>query len=462
MHRLVCGGHAGAVLLIVVAAAGVGAPSVLAQGGDWLQHTDPSGITLSYPAGWTLETQDGLIYIYDALETSFVVVYSFPTAAGYTAAQCAQDVPGAFAEVLPKAIILNIQQIAAQPDQVEATLNYSAATGMGTAGLACQVEEGNGLLFLAATPNTQYDAVWPTLVAILGTVSFGDAVQPVIQPGVPYDANITYQPWIDPIEGAFTLDVPAGWTVQGGLFTIADTWRPLVQIISPDQMMMINIGRAEVNWFLQPTPELEAQGYPAGSVMYNDNGFMIMVDYYQTGAEAARALVEWALGDVCETLEFTVQRELDDLSGLNQDQAMYISAGEVAFVCALQGVDMAGYYFVTTQATNHPTLGELWLYDELVGYLTLRERTNEAGAIMTHAYQSMALNQVWVDMQLAALQAGPGAGDGYAYAYDGDDAYAYDILMDIAQMEHETSLVIIDNIDGVADYEYVYDYDYGW
>ncbi|MCD4687486.1 MAG: hypothetical protein K8S97_16270, partial [Anaerolineae bacterium] len=445
------------LLLIVVAVVGVGSRPAFAQDGTWLQHTDPSGITLSYPADWTLEAQDGLILIYDVLETSFVIVYSFPTAAGYTAAQCAQDVPGVFTEVLPKAVTLETQQIGTQPDQVEASLSYSVGTGMGTAGIACQVEAGNGLLFVAATPDTQYDAMWPVLMAILGTVNYDNGTQPGTQPGGQYDASITYQRWTDPLAGAFTLDVPAGWSVDGGLFTIADTWRPLVQMMSPDQMMMINIGRAEVNWFLQPTAELEAQGYPAGSVMYNDSGFMIMVQYYQTGAEAARALVEWALGESCDTLEFTAQRELEDISGLTDDQSMYVSAGEVAFVCTLQGVEMAGYYFVTTQAMNHPTLGELWLYDELVGYLALRERTNEAGAIMTHAYQSMALEQPWVDAQLATVQAGAGAGNGtgYTYTYDGGDAYTYEILADIAQMEHETSLIIIDNIDGVTEYEYV-------
>jgi hypothetical protein len=86
--------------------------------------------------------------------------------------------------------------------------------------------------------------------------------------------------------------------------------------------------------------------------------------------------------------------------------------------------------------------------------------------VLVHAYQTLTLNPEWVSLQQqAATAAAPTSPPYTADSSSGTmDPFTFDLLMDINQMQHETSLVIIDNIDGVTDYEYTYDYDYdyGW
>src|SRR5580700_3002783 len=47
----------------------------------------------------------------------------------------------------------------------------------------------------------------------------------------------------DPFEHAFALDVPQGWTVQGGLFRLGySDERPMVDLRSPDGAIEIRLG----------------------------------------------------------------------------------------------------------------------------------------------------------------------------------------------------------------------------
>jgi len=47
----------------------------------------------------------------------------------------------------------------------------------------------------------------------------------------------------DPVEHAFTLDVPQGWTARGGLFRLGlSDYRPMVDLKSPDGRTNIRLG----------------------------------------------------------------------------------------------------------------------------------------------------------------------------------------------------------------------------
>src|SRR5689334_16033918 len=51
-------------------------------------------------------------------------------------------------------------------------------------------------------------------------------------------AGVRFVPWRDPKEGAFTVSVPEGWQLSGGLYRAAAIdVRPVVEIQSPDGLM---------------------------------------------------------------------------------------------------------------------------------------------------------------------------------------------------------------------------------
>jgi hypothetical protein len=230
--------------------------------------------------------------------------------------------------------------------------------------------------------------------------------------------------------------------------------------------VLVNMGVGEVLWFLQPTAELAQAGYGEGSVFYSQDHINIMVASYLTGGQAAQFLAEALIAPLCSAFKTTATRDLEDQSGYTADATGYVSAGEAAFTCTYQGQRVVGYYYVTTLATQDSQMGQMWTFDSVLGYLALEELANEAGAVLTRVSQTFALAPAWVTaQQQAVVQSGGSATGGFEFdpsmEYDAD---SIDILMEVNEMMHETSLVIIDNIDGYTDYEYVYDYDYdyGW
>jgi hypothetical protein len=426
-----------------------------AQDDLWLRYHDPSGIGLRYPSGWQVQSSEGMVTVADPALTSFVVVYVFAPMPGYTAAQCVGDMITAFGQTLPNAAVQGSQQVSTQPDESVTNLTYDAGVeGAGFASVICRVDQGRGLLVLGATPQSRYDTTWPVITRIVNSITTAET-------GTAYDAQITYTTWNDPQEGAFSLEVPQGWKVTGGMFDISGNKRPVVQMLSPDEKVLVNLGTADVIWFVVPTAELTQQGYPAGATIYSQDHFGVMVADYMTGAEGARFLAEQLIAPTCAAFEITATRDLPEQSGYTTGGFAYSSAGEAAFTCTYQNQPVAGYYYLTTLTTDDPNLGQVWTIDTVLGYIAVTERTNEAGAVLVRAYQTLTLNPEWVSLQqqaasTAAYTGAPSGGD--------MDPETFQILSEVNQMQHETSLIIIDNIDGVTDYEYTYDYDYdyGW
>ncbi len=431
--------------------------------GDWQPYDDPSGIHLQYPADWTLQASEGTIVIADPLETSFVVVMLFPAAPGYTSATCLTDAVGVLGDALPGATITASQQNSTDPDESVGNLSYNAPDGAGFGSMLCQVANGQGLLTAGATPVSRYDAVWPVILQIAESVTLGAAASANLPAPSP-DAALTYAAWTDPVAGAFALELPQGWMIDGGLAEMGGQPRPVVQAVSPDQNIMINVGLGELVWFLPPSPDLAQAGYAAGSVVHAQEGFALMVAAYVDGGAGAAFLAEWLIGSSCDRYEATYQYTYEDRTGYDADGS-YVSAGEVAYMCELDGQPLVGYLYTNTRAFNHPSLGQVWMYDTVLGYVALEARANEAGAVLMRAAQSFTLNPDWVAAQQALAAQPVAAPDaGWIAPPTGDtlDAHTMDVLMEVNQMMHDTSMIIIDNIDGYSDYEYVYEEDYGW
>lgn len=149
-------------------------------------------------------------------------------------------------------------------------------------------------------------------------------------------SNLTFTSFIDPTERAFSVDVPQGWAIEGGMYDVFGTKLIFYGMVSPDESVLAFVGQTEILISLQPTPELTQAGYPDGTAIYADNNLYIRVATYQTGAEAARALVEANFATACTTFNITEMRELPEVSGLTPDQTAFVSAGEVAYTCTVE------------------------------------------------------------------------------------------------------------------------------
>ena len=65
----------------------------------------------------------------------------------------------------------------------------------------------------------------------------------------------------DPFEQAFTVEVPQGWTIRGGLFRLGySDYRPMIDLVSPDGTINIRSGDVAVPTYFLPTPTHPREG----------------------------------------------------------------------------------------------------------------------------------------------------------------------------------------------------------
>src|ERR1700731_2321369 len=66
-------------------------------------------------------------------------------------------------------------------------------------------------------------------------------------------AGLTWQRYQDPLENAFTLEVPNGWTVKGGMFRLGySDHRAMVDMTSPDGKINIRLGDLAIPTYFLP------------------------------------------------------------------------------------------------------------------------------------------------------------------------------------------------------------------
>src|SRR5450631_810146 len=104
----------------------------------------------------------------------------------------------------------------------------------------------------------------------------------------------------DPLEQAFSLDVPAGWRSEGGLARRAALQiNPYVRSLSPDKITYLILGEPTLPSFTPPSQMGNAIGHPEGTLYDAGLGGLALVLRYLPGAAFARAYGQTALQSVC-------------------------------------------------------------------------------------------------------------------------------------------------------------------
>jgi hypothetical protein len=384
------------------------APPASAAG--WQRHEDPRGFRVQCPPGWKAEAHDeGCILVRSADGVAMALVMPFFARSGAGARQYVTQAPVALAALFPQAQLVRVAQKSQAPDVVLASMTYDAGGRTGQAALLCQVADRSGMLFAVAAPADQYAAVRPTLVRILQTFQFTAPAQGAAAGNADADASIRYVQWQDPNEQAFTLDVPQGWKVSGGLIRRnAVDPRGCVQALSPEGDVVISSGDAAVPTFTLPG---FSQFFPEGSDYSPGYGVVMKVMRYKPGTQFAAEYVQSRLGQAFSDISITGSRDRPDIAQVfNQINARYntqvvatqLAMGEVTFTARYQGKPVQGYWFAGTQLTTTDmggVQGGLWHVPHLVGYIAAPPKAPLARAVMEHMIKSTGLNPQWVAMQ---------------------------------------------------------------
>ncbi|MGA2991433.1 MAG: hypothetical protein ABSD88_13225 [Candidatus Korobacteraceae bacterium] len=180
---------------------------------------------------------------------------------------------------------------------------------------------------------------------------------------------IMFQPWRDPNEGAFTLNVPQGWQVSGGLVRKASVdVLNVVRATSPDGKIKIMIGDSSVMPHQVPDQMMMQMGMREGQTMPAPWGGQVLLARFQTGEQYSR----YYATKICRNPQIShagplpqatrdFQREADAYGAATQFAAR-ASVGEANFTCDGQ----VGYVRTSTLLAfprSGPGVHSWWVYE---------------------------------------------------------------------------------------------------
>src|ERR1700738_3225631 len=206
----------------------------------------------------------------------------------------------------------------------------------------------------------------------------------------------------DPIEKAFTVEVPAGWRSEAGLARRAALQiNPYVRSLSPDKMIYLLIGEPTMPGFTPPSQMGNAIGYREGKFYDSGLGGLALVLHYLPGATFARYYGESALPGLCPNFKFAGMRDRPDLA--RKAEALLptpipsrYDGGEASFTCVHNKQQMDVHVEAATRTTRD---GIMWNVLLLQGYIAPKDRAGEAKATLYHVLDSIKFTAAWIQMQ---------------------------------------------------------------
>jgi len=112
-------------------------------------------------------------------------------------------------------------------------------------------------------------------------------------------AQTSWVSFQDPIEHAFALDVPKGWTAKGGLFRMGySDARPMVDIQSPDGRVNVRLRDVSIPSYFVPN-----QSHPREvEIYYLGAQAQLTVARYRSGQEYAALYAKSLFKTACQSL----------------------------------------------------------------------------------------------------------------------------------------------------------------
>jgi len=264
-----------------------------------------------------------------------------------------------------------------------------------------------GTFYLTSAPQARYPQATEAFVRLLKSLRIQGS--PTAVGGPPGGSLPEFVSWEDPHEKAFSLQVPRGWQVSGGLFRYAAVdIRPEVVAVSPDEKILIRLGDREIPPFTEPNATLALAGFTEGSLYSPGYGVVMRVKQYMPGVEFAEEYVRTRVGEISSDLQFVEKKDRPDVADIfnriYQKYEMFniqttLTTGEVVFTCRRENTLMRGYCFAGTLRTIiAPDLGN-WLVQHLAGFLAEAGQESLAQAVGERMLKTFQINPQWMAMQ---------------------------------------------------------------
>ena len=212
-----------------------------------------------------------------------------------------------------------------------------------------------------------------------------------------------WERFIDPQERAFSIDVPAGWQVQGGTVRWnALQYRMWLSVVAPDGRTRLGINDPAEPFYIVPTQVLANAGFREGSVYSPTGVTFYRVARYEGGAQFAARWGRGKLNALCGNVQMVMNRAQPELTAAVNQMAqlagMSRDAGEAGFTCGAKGLPMAAYVQATVNAVGDPS-GGLWWADPIVSFMAPSPMAGIAAGMVAHMLASVRIDPGWVQRQ---------------------------------------------------------------
>jgi len=370
----------------------------------------PEGYSLKQPAGWQAQVMDKAYILVSSPETAnepaFLFVYPFfLKAATPTDDWFDQNLPK-LSKFFAASSIEKRQQLRARPDEWAVKFRFEKS-GAAYSGLAlCSIFERSGVLYVAASRADSFEKNRGSLLAMLQSFRFGEPA-PGQGPAVP---KVQYVNFTDPVEQAFSLDVPQGWQTQGGTSRRASVdLVHALQTVSPDGKIQIQFNDPNIPAFALPNQVLAFSGFREGSWYSPGYGVRNLVKRYVPGAQFLAEYLQQNYKPREERFEFVGQNDRPDIvADFNRLYAQFQSsgvqfsqhAGEAAFRFQKNGEPYVGFGTALTQVVTMPSMqGGNWNVAMLLVYTSPEAEAEFTQQIFSHMFLSIKWNPQWLASQ---------------------------------------------------------------
>lgn len=238
-------------------------------------------------------------------------------------------------------------------------------------------------------------------------------------------SEIQFSSWQEPNEHSFTIEVPEGWQIMGGLNWVGPTnAQQFVRAQSPDGVAQVLVGDPELVPRQVPNAfSLMQTGVSEGQMFRTPSGDPALLYRFLTGAQYAQQHAMWRL---CQQPQWVRQSDLPELSQIMtqtiQPEAQswgaqaIASAGEASFLCGQQ----QGQVTAITVLGSGPMI-QVWAVLRVSAFICSDPmRSMQVRYVMEHMAGSFKVDPNWnanyeqrvrqitgsiISMQNASLQA---------------------------------------------------------
>jgi hypothetical protein len=251
------------------------------------------------------------------------------------------------------------------------------------------------------------------------------------KPTPPASSSVRWTTFRDPAEGAFTIEVPAGWRVSGGSRRRSAVDIPSgVEAASPDGSILLFFGDPVLPVFSVPNRLTAAAGLREG--MNYPGMANVILARYQPGAQFAAAWGAQRVARVCAQPQVKAARARPEASrSIDMAYAAggvrtQVEVGEAVFACTLGGAAGGAYAFAGTELVQ-TTGTAMWDLKVGGGFAARSDRMALASALLSHMAASYAIDPSWLQRQQGTTMAVSRitTETGHAISKTIDDSFAF-------------------------------------